>query len=202
MKVEQRSEDIARYLILSAFTVPLISAVFIDSFLESIKKYWKFFPLIIIGIIIIISWINFKGKLDVMAKVTQFSPAFFQACDFIRNNTEKDARFLTLWAPPTAYNCERVAKWESKHLPDIVLSQNLTVVLNGLKAQNISYIFIQKFALSQIPYQASIPVSFVQFLENNPKYFENIYENGPKLQECIARGGCDGTIVYRINYPI
>jgi len=201
-KVEQRSEDVARYLILSAFALPLISAFFIDNLLELIKKYWKFFPLTIIGMIIILSWINFKGKLDVMSSVTQFSPAFFQACDFIKTNTEKDARFLSLWAAPTAYNCERTAMWDSNYLPDIVLSENLTAVLNGLKAQNISYVFIQKFAMSQTPYQATIPMTFVQFLDNNSQYFKNIYENGPKLQDCIAQGGCDGTIVYRINYAM
>lgn len=198
--VDQRTEDIARYLILSAFVVPLIAAVFIDDFSEAIKKYWKYLPIVVVVIIIIISWINFKDKLDVMASVTQFSPAFFEACDYIKSNTETDAKFLTLWAAPTIYNCERTARWESDQLPDIVLSQNLTTVLNGLKAQNTSYIFIQKFGLSQVPYQASIPVSFVQFLENNPDRFENIFENGPGLQDCIAQGGCDGTMVYRVNY--
>ena len=75
-------------------------------------------------------------------------------------------------------------------------------VLDGLKSAGMSYVFIQKFSLSDIPYQASIPVSFVQFLENNPDTFENIFENGPELEDCIAQGGCDGTIVYRINYSI
>jgi 4-amino-4-deoxy-L-arabinose transferase-like glycosyltransferase len=196
--VVQRTEDVARYLILSAFTVALISAIAIDKFSDYIKKYWRYFTVIVLLIVVVLSWLNVRDKLTTMSSVIQFSPSFFQACDFIKSNTEHDAKFLSLWAGPTVYNCERTAEWESNQLPDIVLSQNLTTVLNALKVENISYIFIQKFALSQTPYQASIPVSFVQFLNATPKNFENIYENGPKLQDCISQGGCDGTIVYKI----
>lgn len=197
---EQRTEDIARYMILSAFAVPLIAAVFIDKFLDFLRKYWKYLSVILIIIIIYFSWVNFKEKLTTMSSVTQFSTAFFDACNFIKSNTEKDSTFLTLWAAPTVYNCERTAMWESDYLPDIVLSQNITTVLNATKASGTDYIFIQKFALSQKAYQASIPMTFVQFLNSNPEHFENIYENGPKLDDCIKQGGCDGTIVYKIKY--
>jgi len=146
--------------------------------------------------------VNFKNKIDVMTDVKGFSPMFFQACDFIKQNTPKDSIFLSLWGAPTAYNCERASRWDSNYLGDIVLSRNLTTTLDGLKIQNISYIFIQKFAMSQTTYWSLIPVSFVQFLEDNPDYFEKLYENGPSLQECVSSGGCDGTIVYKINYNI
>ena len=209
---EQRTEDIARYMILSAFSVPLIAAIFIDKLLDSIKKYWKYFTVIVLIIIVIISGLNFKDKLfgvkdnngnvkaEGLSDIMQFSPSFFQACDFIKANTEKDAKLLTLWAAPTIYNCERTARWESDYLPDIVLSQNITTVLNAAKSSGADYIFIQKFAMSQVAYQASIPISFVQFLNNNPDHFVNIYENGPKLDDCIKQGGCDGTILYKIKY--
>lgn len=195
-----RTEDAARYLILSAFVLSLIAGVFIDKLLDLFKKYGKYIIPVVIGILIVVSLINFKDKLGVMSSVTQFSPDFFEACNFIKTNTETNAKFLSLWGAPTAYNCERTSEWDSNQLPDIVLSQNITSVINGLKVQNISYIFIQKFAMSQTPYQASIPISFVQFLENNPKYFENVFENGPKLKDCISAGGCDGTIVYKVQY--
>jgi hypothetical protein len=196
----QRAEDIARYLLLSSFTVPLVSAIFVDKFFESLKKYSKFVVPILLIIIIVMSWISMKDKLNTMSSVMQFSPSFFEACNFIKTNTVEDSKLLTLWAAPTAYNCERTAEWESNNLPDIVLSKNLTNVLDGLKKENISYIFIQKFALSQTPYQASIPIDFVAFLESNNKTFEKLFENGPTLTECVNSGGCDGTAVYKINY--
>jgi 4-amino-4-deoxy-L-arabinose transferase-like glycosyltransferase len=195
-----RTEDAARYLILSTFVLSLIAGVFIDSFLGSFKKYGKYIIPFIIVILVAVALFNFKDKLGVMSSVTQFSPDFFNACDFIKSNTDSNAKFLSLWGAPTVYNCERISEWDSNQLPDIVLSQNITSVMNGLKIQNISYIFIQKFSMSSTPYQASIPTAFVQFLEDNPKYFENVFENGPKLQECIAAGGCDGTIVYKVQY--
>jgi hypothetical protein len=197
---EQRTEDIARYMILSAFVIPLIASVFFDKLMNLIKKYWRFLPVIIVALIMIFSWFSFKSKLDTMSSVTQFSPAFFQACDFIKGNTEKDSRFLSLWAAPTVYNCERNARWESDYLPDIVLSKNVSIALNATKYAGIDYIFIQKFALSSVAYQASVPISFVQFLEANKDHFQNIYENGPKLEDCISQGGCDGSIVYKIIY--
>lgn len=198
--VEFRTEDAARYLILSSFAVPLVAAVFIDKFSDTVKKYWKYLTVIIIGVIVIFSWYNFKDKLNTMSEVTKFSPLFFDACNFIKSNTNNNSTFLTLWAGPTIYNCERTAWWETNYLPDIVLSNNLTTVLNGLKVTNTDYIFIQKFSLSNKAYQASIPVSFVQFLENNNSTFQKVFENGPTLSDCITQGGCDGTIIYKIKF--
>lgn len=103
INVVQRTEDVARYMILSAFTVPLIAAIFMDKFLESIKKYWKYLSVIFILVMLLFSWFNFKDKLNTMSSVIQFSPSFFQACDFIKTNTEKDAKLLSLWAAPTVY---------------------------------------------------------------------------------------------------
>ena len=194
-----RVEDAARYMILSTVIVALIAATWIETIFKIMDKKWKYLPPLIMVGLMVFCWFSFKPKLDMTSQIQTFSPAFFQACDWIKTNTPKDATFLSLWAAPTAYNCERNARWTSNDLSDILLSQNVSTILDGLKRQNITYIFIQKFAMSSTPYITMIPINFIGVLETNPNTFIKVYENGPLMQECVNAGGCDGTIVYEVK---
>jgi hypothetical protein len=80
-----------------------------------------------------------------------------------------------------------------------ILSLNYT--LSAAKQLGITHIFIQKFSIdSQNQHlQENYDLDFVQFLENNPEHFKNIYENGPSLQQCLQQSGCNGNIVYEIQ---
>ncbi len=93
-----------------------------------------------------------------------------------------------------------VVKRSSGNLADISLSRDLNYTLSVAKQLGITHIFIQKFSIdSQNQHlQENYDLDFVQFLENNPEHFKNIYENGLSLQECLQQGGCDGNIVYEI----
>jgi len=193
-----RVEDVGRYIILSTVTFALMSAVFLEEFFKSVQKFWKYIPVLIIIVMLILFWPVFKSRLDTMSQVKTFSPLFFDACDWIKGNTPNDGIFLSLWSAPTAYNCERTSKWSTNDLPDIVLSQNVTIVLDALESEKINYIFIQKFAMSGAAYITMVPYNFVVFLESNPNNFQKVYENGPSLNDCASAGGCDGTIVYKV----
>lgn len=195
-----RAEDIGRYLILTTVIISLIAATWLEIVFKVVEKRWKYFPLIIMFMLLIFCWFNFKPKLDVMYQIKAFSPMFFDACDWIKSNSEKDSSFMSLWAAPTVYNCERKAEWTSNDQADIVLSNNVTTALKALDNRKIDYIFIQKFSLSQTPYVASIPVSFAQFLENNPNTFKKVFENGMSFQDCMNQGGCDGNTIYKVIY--
>jgi hypothetical protein len=134
--------------------------------------------------------------------IKQFSSLFLQACNFVKTNTTQDALLVTVWASQASYSCQRnVVSFAS--LPDsgdILLSGNLSIVIPRLKAHGITHLFIQKFSISSTPIGEKYPISFIQFLENNPTVFVKIYENGPELQKCLQSGGCDGNIIYQINY--
>ena len=195
-----RAEDVARYNLYSVPILALMVSVYLEKFLDWTKKYSKYLPLLLILCITLISFFNFLGKARIMIRVKQFSPLFFEACNWIKQNLPSNATLLSLHTHPTVYNCERKAIWELVDLPDILLSQNLNLTLSRLKANGIDYIFVQKFSLSSGKYRQTYPLSFVQFLENNPDHFKKVYENGPSLDECLAMGGCDGTILYKVVY--
>jgi len=194
-----RVEDVGRYMMLTSVPLALIIGLWLDTFFDTVKKFWKYLPVLLMIFLMIMLWNNFYSKLLVMSQVTTFSPAFFGACDWIRMNTGEDSKFLSLWSAPTAYNCERKSEWSSDAQADMVLNQDVNVVLKAMQNRSIDYIFVQKFAISSTPYVTMIPADFVNLLESNPSIFVKVYENGLSLAECSKQGGCDGSIIYKVN---
>lgn len=154
--------------------------------------------LIVAAFIIFFAFVNMQQKATTMISVKRFSPLFFQACNWVQQNTPANASLLSLQTYPTLYNCNRQAVWVIPDNPDIILSDNITLVKDRLDANGINYIFVQKFSLSDQNYSQSYPISFVDFLNQNNQTFENVYENGVDVNTCIQQGGCDGTIVYKV----
>jgi hypothetical protein len=194
-----RAEDAARYSLAWAPFIALVAGKWFSEIYEFIKKYQKYIALIVFVFVIVLSYINLREKLDIMAKVKQFSPAFFEACNWIKENTPKNAVISTFWSSRAIYNCQR----NSPGAPaDLRLSNDVNYTLSVAKEFGITHIFIQKFSIDtqNKHLRESFDLDFVNLLENNPKYFKKVYENGPSLQQCLQQGGCDGNIVYEINY--
>ena len=152
-------------------------------------------------------WILFSfniayQKLETMQKVKQFSSTFFEACDWIKLNTDKDSLIMTIWAHRAAYNCDRtISRYgDLPDIEDIILSNNETLVKERLEAHGVTHLFVQKFSMNNDGYYLEkYPVSFVEFLESNPDTFKKVYENGPPVEQCYNTL-CDGNIVYEIVY--
>jgi 4-amino-4-deoxy-L-arabinose transferase-like glycosyltransferase len=197
-----RAEDTARYTLGLVPILALISGIYFDEIYDAVKKYKNKLAVVIIVIVIVLTFINLREKLIVMRQVKQFSPSFFEACDFVKKNTTEDAMLLTIWIHHSAYNCQRdIAGFSNlPDIGDIVFSEDLNLTLSRLKAHGITHIFIQKFSISMDNVAEKYPLSFINFLEKNPDNFVKIYENGPSLQQCLQAGGCDGNILYEINY--
>lgn len=221
-----RVEDTARASLAWVPFIALVSASFYKEAYYFIKKYQKYLAVLVfffviiyalfgLGFLDIVFGSGFKGygiidKLfgyDVvqngqtthvsgLGDVKQFSSSFFEACDWVKENVPKDALIMTVWGHHTAYNCQRNT---FGNLADIVLSTDVSSMVNVAKEHGITHIFIQKFSLSNQQLQERYPVEFVQILEDNSNHFKKIYENGPTLQQCIQQGGCDGNIVYEIS---
>jgi hypothetical protein len=194
-----RAEDTAR---LTLGVVPLIGlscAIYVNEIIKVLRKYHRIFGFALILAVIVVSFLNFENKLKIMSEVKKFSPLFFEACEFIKQNTTPDSLILAVYGSPTVYNCERRARL-TEDTADIVLSNDIDLVLERLKAHGFTHIFVQKFAISTTPYREAFPVSFVEFLANNSDHFIKIYENGPSIQQCLQMGGCDGSIIYEIKY--
>jgi 4-amino-4-deoxy-L-arabinose transferase-like glycosyltransferase len=163
-----------------------------------VKNYQYALMVTFFSFIILFSFVNFYDKITGMVQVKQFSPSFFEACKFIKQNTTDDSLILTVWDYATTYNSQRNV-WQLVGMPDsgdILLSGDVNLTLSRLKAHGATHIFVQKFSINPVYY----PPEFVNFIENNPKNFVKIYENGPPLQQCLQAGNCDGNILYEINY--
>jgi hypothetical protein len=195
-----RAENTSRYMLGWAPLIALVSARYFDEMYNFIKKYQKYLALVILVLIIIFGFQSLQEKLNVMKQVKQFSPLFFEACDWIKKNTDKNIRLgNVIWASHTLYNCDRNVGGGGA---DVVYSNNVTLVLDRLKTQGVTHLFIQKFSISWTDEKVSErhPISFIQFLENNPTHFKKVYENGPSLEQCQTAGGCDGNILYEVVY--
>jgi 4-amino-4-deoxy-L-arabinose transferase-like glycosyltransferase len=202
--VVTRAEDTARYTLAWTPVFAILSAIFFSKIYETLKKFNKYIALTVFVIVIFFSYENLNLKLSIMDRVKQFSPLFFEACNWIKNNPDKvplNASLYTIWAHRAIYNCQRNAV-SPIMVPDIELSLDVNTTIKSAKENGVDYIFIQKFSID--PQNRNIAemynLNFINMLENNNQAFIKIYENGPNIQQCLQQGGCDGNIIYRINY--
>jgi len=150
--------------------------------------------------VILFSFTNIYTKLNVMKQVKQFSPYFFEACEWIKANTAEDARLGgVVWAGATGYNCQREVGGGGA---DVTWSRNMSLVMSILHQQGSTHIFIQKFSITWADEKLTekYSISWIDWMESNPKRFVKVYENGPTIEQCKQVGGCDGAILYELNY--
>ncbi|MDI6807194.1 MAG: hypothetical protein QMD14_05330, partial [Candidatus Aenigmarchaeota archaeon] len=209
-----RAEDTARYTLGWVFLIALFAGRFFDELYEFLKKYLKQFAIVIFVMVIALSYLNLQGKLDIMFRVKQFSPAFFEACDWVKNNLPKDVSLYTVWSHRAIYNCQRNAIGTTT-ASDIALSKDVNYTLALAKELGITHLFIQKFSIDpqNNHYAENYDLDWVQFLEDNPQAFVRVYENGLNFDltnrsvwqwanYCYQRIGsiCDGNVIYELNY--
>lgn len=194
-----RGEDAARYTLIWTPFIALLAGKWFSGIYELIKRYQKYLALVVFIIVIFLSYQNLKGKLDVMAQVKQFSPAFFEASGWIKENLPENVTLLTIWGHRAVYTTERNALGR---IPDIFLSRNVTYTKEVAEKLGVTHLFIQKFSISDQNIAEHYRLDSVQFFEDNPETFIKVYENGPPLEQCLQQGGCDGNIIYEINYAV
>ncbi len=193
----QRAEDLARYTLGWVPIIAIIAAIYFEAVYNFIRKYQKYIALIVFVIVIILGYQALTEKLNTIFQVKQFSPLFFEACDWIKGNTPENSLLFTVWSHRAVYSCQRNS---IGNFADISLSRDLNYTLSVAKEKDITHIFIQKFSIdsSNSHLSEKYDLDFIQFLDSHPEHFKNIYENGVSLQECLQQGGCDGNIVYEI----
>lgn len=195
---QTRAEDASRYTLFAVPVLALVCGIYLEKIMEILKSYYKYLGIGFLILILIVSYYNFYTKVLAMPQVKQFSPLFFDACKWVKQNIPENATLLSLYSAQTAYNCDRNAVWELQDLPDIVLGNSVNLTVSRLRANGIDWIFVQKFALSSQSNRDSYPTSFIAFLESNPQTFKKVFENGPDYNTCIQSGGCDGTAIYQV----
>lgn len=193
---DARTEDVARWTLGWSPIIATIGAIYLSELYSILTKYHKYLGVIVILIVIFFGYSSLTQKLTVMSSVKRFSPLFFEACDWVKENLPTDVIITTVWGHHTTYNCQRTV---APNLADFQLSDDVDFIRNVAKENGITHIFIQKFSIRNDPLQEGYTVNFVKLLEDHPTDFKKVYENGPNLQQCLQQGGCDGSIIYEIN---
>ncbi|MBI4894347.1 MAG: glycosyltransferase family 39 protein [Candidatus Aenigmarchaeota archaeon] len=201
---EGRSEDTARYFLSATPLIALAAGTYWGSIKKEGHKMNGWIILAVMVFVLAIAFFSFEVRLAQLDSVKNFVPSFFQACDWVKQNLPEDARLFSLNTYPTRYNCERASVWETDYKADILLSNNLTLVKEGLDKNGIDYVFVQKFALSNAAYSQAYPVAFLDLMRAHNETFQWVYENGPaygtqEFAACAQTGGCDpGNVLYRV----
>jgi len=204
LTITKRAEDTSRFSLMWTPIISLIAANYFDEVYKFIKAYQRHIALGVLVVVLFASLNNSmlasKGtpsKISQLIPIKQFSPSFFEACDWIKENVPEDALLSTVWTYRTAYSCERDSTGNE---PDIMLSDNIDDMLEAAENLGVTHIFVQKFSLSNSALSEKFLINSVKIFEANPDVFENIYENGPPMSQCIQQGGCDGNTLYQINF--
>jgi hypothetical protein len=203
--ITARAEDTARYSLNWVFLFGILAASFFSEIHEKISGFNKYIAVSVFAVVFILSFFyNFYPKLVTMQQVKQFSPLYFEACDWVKahpGDVPTNATLFTIWSHRAIYNCQRNAV-NPGLVPDMDLNNKVNVTLKAAKENGIDYIFIQKFSIdSQNRNIAEMyNLDFVNMLENNNQTFVKVFENGPIIQQCIQQGGCDGNIIYKVNW--
>lgn len=195
-----RTEDTSRYALVVLPVIAVIAANYFDTIYDFIKQYYKKLALVVFLLVIVLSIQALNTKLVSMLGPKQFSPMFFEACDFVKQNTTADATLLTIWDHQAVYNCQRNVITPNG-LPDqgdIELSKDINLTVSRLKAHGITHVFIQKFSISQGTEKDKYPIEFINLMDNNPKSFKKIFENGAPISTCAQQDSCGGNIVYEV----
>ena len=195
----RRAEDTARYTMIYVPFIALLSGMWFYEVCEFVGKYRGYMAVIIFLLLLFLGCQSLMGKLSVMAMVKQFSPSFFEACNWIKENLPENITMSTVWTNRAIYCSQRNA---IGHSPDIYLSRDVNYTREVAKKRGITHLFIQKFSISTGDKALSekYKLESIQFFENHPDVFKKVYENGPSLQQCVQSGLCDGNIIYEIVY--
>jgi 4-amino-4-deoxy-L-arabinose transferase-like glycosyltransferase len=197
-----RAEDLARDTLSWVPIIAIICGIYVDQiydFLAGAMKNYRIVALFVFAIIVILGYMAITEKLPTLLQVKQFSPEFFNACDWVKSNLPQNASLFTVWSHRATYNCQRNVVGS---FPDVAISRDLNHTLEAAKANGLTHIFIQKFSIDyqSTHLQENYDYDFVTFLESNPNHFKKVFENGASLSQCVSQGGCDGNIIYEIVY--
>lgn len=193
-----RSEDAARGMLYITPFLAILSGLGIGEIIKELKdyKYLKYIGLIIVIGLLIFSLNSALAKAESLKPIKNFFPSFFEGCEWIKKNTPEDSLLITLWGPRAMYTCKRDTIYGRIYgIGDAILvSDNRTYDI--FKLHGADYIYVNKFSIREGKLLESFPLRFVQYIENNPHFYEKVYET---TENCLSVQEIDCSIVYKIN---
>ncbi len=197
LTTSSRAEDAARAMVVIVSPLAVLTGLSSEKIFTSIKKIKSIGKYAAVGFVILLllwSITTTNQKAQSLKPVKQFSTSFFQACDWIKENTESGSLLVTLWQHRAEYACRRDTVWISDPWIDQAVLAKDNRTYDIFKQHGADYIFIQKFSIRPGNEGESYPLEFVNYLANSPNYnlaYET--ENG-----CASSGNPDCSIVYKV----
>ncbi len=191
-----RAEDAARALLATTVPISILAGLSVEkiySEVKSLHSLGKYIAVVVVIMLILLSINSSNLKAQSLKPIKQFSTSFFQACDWIKQNTEQGSLLVTLWQHRAEYACKRDTLWISDPgIGQAILAHdNRTYAI--FKAHGADYIFIQKFSISQGNEGESYPLDFVKYLSETPSY-QLVYET---TAGCLGSTIGDCSMVYK-----
>jgi len=193
-----RAEDASRALLGISIPIALLAGLSsgkIYSGLNSVHKAGKIIAIAFVLILVVWSIYTTNAKAQSLKPIKQFSNSFFQACDWVKENTEGGSLLVTLWQHRAEYACRRDTVWVSDPgIGSAVLARdNRTTQI--FKLHGADYIFIQKFSIRPGNEGESYPQDFVNYITSSLDY-KLVYETD---QSCLTQNNiADCSLVYKI----
>lgn len=184
-----RAEDTARYSLQLVIPFAMMTGFFVKNVYEKIKSKSKIFAIIFIAIFLLWTMSMTIGRSSEMYAVKQFSPGFFEACEWVKENTPDDSVLFTIYAHHAMYHCERMSRSGLPDKEEILLTDNYTSY-EHLKLHGINYVFIPVFSVSEEKYKENFPIDFVRYLDASAE-FEKVLDNTQTY-------GANGVIIYKV----
>ncbi len=192
-----RTEDSVRAAMIGVIPLVALGGVYFSELIRSLlekrqnKLATRVMSVIAVLLVLFIASYGFgtaMQKVSDMKSVKQFSPDYIEACVWMNDNIQKGSFTINLWGTPCQFYAPEInSVWtDLKELPDILFSNSDAKVVPILQRNNISYIVVAKFSISDSNVITSTPSNFVRYMQNSAK-FSLAYEN-------------PATLIYRVNY--
>ena len=217
-----RVEDTARYTLGWSGFLCFLASYFSSSIIKEIKKYETLIFLLFLIIVFIIQFFGFtlnvyafEYRINQLKNVKYFSPEFFRACKWVKENLPKNVTLLSLWTYRVTFACERKA---TGGVSDIRLSNDINLTIDLLKKSGIDYIFLEEFSIDPRNRHLAekYDLKWVEFLLKNKEYFEIVYDSGKCIKmdnpleqkfanisevvELVKNGYiCDGVAIFKVK---
>lgn len=189
-----RVEDLSRNSLAIIAPLSMTGGLFVGKiydYFKSFKSVGKIFAILFLVILLGWSFSHASSKAEQLRPVKKFSPAFFEGCGWIKENTPKDSLIYTLWVHRAEYHCERTAiANNARGMQYAILSQNETTY-EIFKKHGIDYLYIQKFSIKPGKERVSYPLDFIRYIESSDHY-KRIYSYPPrclynqKITDCVV----------------
>lgn len=193
-----RSEDAARAMLYTTVPLSIMAGVSVERIIKSIKSqdenFIKIVSIILVFIIFLFAMTSISAKTESLRPIKEFSPAFFEGCNWIRRNTPENSLLVTLWQHRAEYACKRDCIFTgAPGGAEMMLSGNERTY-EIMKLHGADYVYIQKFSMSPGNEEESYPWVFVKYIRDSEN-FEKVHEYP---ENCMVSNIQDCVVIYKV----